>query len=84
MTKNNNKLDLHGFAIKDAVIKADQFIDHCFFNGHRDVQIITGNGPMFKRVLEVAREHSLVEQVKNDGPLSHLYRGVVAPELSLR
>lgn len=74
-------IDLHGYTIEDGINAADKFIDSSFVRNVSEVEIITGNGPMYGKVLELVRSHQLVKDVRNDGILGFSYKGRVVLEL---
>lgn len=74
-------IDLHGYTIEDGVEATIKFIDSSFIGRHSSIEIITGNGPMFYRVLEEARKSTLVKEVRNDGILGFSYVGRVVLDL---
>ena len=38
------KIDLHGYTLEEANIKINEFIEKCFFNNVKKINIITGKG----------------------------------------
>lgn len=71
------EVDLHGMSVEDALRAADAFIDRSFCEGKTRIRIITGKGRIYNELLTIVRNHPLVEEVENDGPLGFRMEGSI-------
>lgn len=74
-------IDLHGKSIEDGLVAAEAFVDSNFTHKFQEVEIITGSGPMFHRIIKAMRSNPLVKEIKNDGILGFAYKGRIVLEL---
>ncbi len=78
---NNDRIDLHGYSVEEALIKANNDINDAYFSQTNKIVWITGTGKINKSLLELVRNNYLIDSVLNDGILGHVYNGLVAVEL---
>jgi hypothetical protein len=80
-TVNEKSIDLHGYTLEEANIKISDFINQCYFNGVKKINIITGKGmrsknldnPYQSKDLSILK-HSVPEYIKNN---SHLMKKII-------
>lgn len=77
------EIDLHGLSVNDAIVAVEKSFYQSFRDGNSELRIITGKGKIYKQVLEFSREHPLIDQVLNDGPLGSKYVGQVVIQIDL-
>ncbi len=79
-TKNrrvlSKSIDLHGYTLEKANKKISKFIDDCYLNGVRKVNVITGKGMRSKNLDDPYKssdlgilKHSVPEYIKNNTEL---------------
>ena len=54
------RLDLHGYTVHNAWERFNAFIVDAYYNGHREVTVITGQGAISKELPEWARIHKYI------------------------
>ena len=75
-TVNEKSIDLHGYTLEEANKKISDFINLCYFNGVKKINIITGKGmrsknldnPYQSKDLSILK-YSVPEYIKNDSYL---------------
>ena len=75
-TVNEKSIDLHGYTLEEANKKISDFINLCYFNGVKKINIITGKGmrsknldnPYQSKNLSILK-YSVPEYIKNDSYL---------------
>ena len=58
------RIDLHGYHIHEGWRKFNRAIDEAYYNNHRRVTVITGQGTMMREFPTWAHNHSKVREVK--------------------
>ena len=75
-TVNEKSIDLHGYTLEEANQKISDFINFCYYNGIKKINIITGKGmrsknlddPYLSKDLSILK-HSVPDFIKNNDKL---------------
>ena len=75
-TVNEKSIDLHGYTLEEANQKISDFINFCYYNGIKKINIITGKGmrsknlddPYLSKDLSILK-HSVPDFIKNNDEL---------------
>lgn len=67
--------DLHGYTLEDALSFVDKELDRAFHLQEEEIEFITGNGKIFNQLIKDLPKSIYVKELKNNGPLAHLYIG---------